>query len=158
MHSSLHDVKLQTQSGGDPNRFCDPSENMMEPNALQYACFKGHAKVAEKLVELGAQVNLANKKGYTALHYAALMGHLETCQSLVQLGADLNATDMFGDRPIDRAGQARCGPVYDWLKDAMLEEGLQVQEDDTLLNEVSSAKSEIRNTIVCVCVYVCVLV
>ncbi|EKX50759.1 hypothetical protein GUITHDRAFT_61037, partial [Guillardia theta CCMP2712] len=67
---------------------------------LHIASLAGHVEVVQKLVELGAVVNMGNKKGYSPLHCAALMGNLETCKRLVALGADLGATDIYGDQPV----------------------------------------------------------
>ena len=51
------------------------------------------------LVELGVDVNAANKTGITALHGAALMGADDVISYLVTKGANVNATDIGGQTP-----------------------------------------------------------
>lgn len=111
--------------GADPNKLCDSGENMLHPNALHVAAFQGHASLVEKLVALGAQVNYANRHGYTGLHFAGLTGKLETCKMLVALGADLGAKDRFGDQPVDRAEQAGAKDCKDYLEVVMKKNGVE---------------------------------
>ncbi len=51
-------------------------------------------------MELGADVNAANKDGQTALHSAAYMGSNEIIQLLVDKGAKLNPADKYGETPL----------------------------------------------------------
>ncbi len=67
--------------------------------------------LVESLVKAGADVNRADKYGWTALHYAARAGHADCCEALIQSGANANAestadfTDNVrcpaGSRPLD---------------------------------------------------------
>eukprot|EP00960_Hanusia_phi_P053624 762409-Hanusia_phi.AAC.3 len=92
--------------GTNPNFLLESEDHLLQVSPLHIASLAGHVHMVQKLVELGAVVNMANKKGYSPLHCAALMGNLETCQKLVELGADLGAVDIYGDQPVDRAEQA----------------------------------------------------
>ena len=92
--------------GTNPNFLLESEDHLLQVSPLHIASLAGHVEVVQKLVELGAVVNMGNKKGYSPLHCAALMGNLETCKRLVALGADLGATDIYGDQPVDRAEQA----------------------------------------------------
>jgi ankyrin repeat protein len=59
------------------------------------------------LVEAGADVNLANKAGWTSLHLAASEGQVEAMRVLVELGAaDVNLADTDGDTALDAAASA----------------------------------------------------
>lgn len=51
------------------------------------------------LVDLGVDVNAANRTGLTALHGAALMGADDVISFLVSKGANVNATDIGGQTP-----------------------------------------------------------
>ena len=51
----------------------------------------GRARVAELLIEQGADTELAGINGATALHVAASMGHVDVMRALIRGGADVNA-------------------------------------------------------------------
>lgn len=53
------DGAFKSQGGANPNAFCSKAENMLEPNALQLACWAGHASLAEELIRLGADVSFS---------------------------------------------------------------------------------------------------
>jgi ankyrin repeat protein len=56
------------------------------------AIWKGHLKIAQLLVERGANVNAAMRHGCTALIWASRNGYLEIAQLLVEWGANVNAS------------------------------------------------------------------
>lgn len=47
------------------------TDTPLQVGALHIAAQSGHENLIEKLVGLGADVNLANRQGYTPLHIAA---------------------------------------------------------------------------------------
>lgn len=57
------------------------------PTILQMASAKGHEPTVEKLLELGADVNLPDRLGRTALHYAAAAGWVHIVRLLLARGA-----------------------------------------------------------------------
>ncbi len=59
--------------------------------ALWWAATKGHLPLTQRLVELGADVNLSDHFGGTPAIQAASHGHLPTLQYLASQGADLRA-------------------------------------------------------------------
>ncbi len=122
--SSVDEVSTLIGNGANVNNVCPFIDPHLEPNALHFACLNNNTAMVAKLIELGGQVNMPNKRGYTALHFAALMGNLEVCQTLVQFGADLNATDALGDQPVDRAEQAESNATATWLLSQMQLRGI----------------------------------
>jgi len=48
----------------------------------------------------GAEVNLADKAGFTPLHFAAQQQHADAARVLIQAGADVHARNMFGNTPL----------------------------------------------------------
>ncbi len=54
-------------------------------------------KVAQLLLEAGANVNQANTHKHTPLHLSAQNGHLGLSKLLVDAGADVNFADLIGE-------------------------------------------------------------
>jgi Ankyrin repeats (many copies) len=86
--------------------------------ALHIAAAAYEAGIARDLVELGALVAAANRRGAQPLHYAVdgtpgsprwnPVAQQETVLCLVELGADPNAVDKNGTTPLHRAVRNRC--------------------------------------------------
>uniref|UniRef100_A0A7S0LZ38 Uncharacterized protein n=1 Tax=Cryptomonas curvata TaxID=233186 RepID=A0A7S0LZ38_9CRYP len=83
----------------------------LQVNALHIAAINGHAALCRQMVELGADVHMANRYGYTALHLASQLGHIDAVRALLEVGADPAAEDGLGDTPVDRARLAGCDAV-----------------------------------------------
>jgi hypothetical protein len=86
--------------------------------ALHIAAAAYEAGLARALVEIGALVAAANRRGAQPLHYAVdgtpgsarwnPVAQQETVLCLVELGADPNAVDKNGTAPLHRAVRNRC--------------------------------------------------
>ncbi|XP_075530870.1 ankyrin repeat and SAM domain-containing protein 6-like isoform X7 [Dermacentor variabilis] len=63
---------------------------------LQIAATNGYKKLAEHLVEQGADVNLTNNCGWTPLMHAAQHGQVSVVTLLLNYGATVNATSLLG--------------------------------------------------------------
>jgi ankyrin repeat protein len=76
---------------------------------------KGHASVAQVLVESGADVEARDDVGRTAIHHAVLFRRLEFIEYLLSIGADTSATDVHGCSALDLAlyevGLPRVDPL-----------------------------------------------
>ena len=59
-----------------------------------------HPEKIQRLLELGADVNVRNYKGKTALHCAAKAGFVRVMEVLLENGADVNAADGTGETPL----------------------------------------------------------
>ncbi|KAJ8006980.1 hypothetical protein DPEC_G00112820 [Dallia pectoralis] len=58
----------------------------MQLTALHYAAKEGHTSTVRKLLTLGADLHVRDKKGRTALHMACCGQHAETARTLLELG------------------------------------------------------------------------
>ena len=63
-------------------------------------------QVAERLIELGADVNEATATGWTPLHAAAYRGSDEIIKFLVEKGAKINVKNGCGRTPLSLASGA----------------------------------------------------
>jgi hypothetical protein len=68
-----------------------------DESPLMMAALKGHAKLARKLIDKGADVN---KPGWAPLHYAATGGHLEIMSLLLEHHAFIDAESPNGTTPL----------------------------------------------------------
>ena len=55
------------------------------------------------LLEAGADVDAADRRGVTPLHYAAALGRRDAVHQLLARGANTMATDEAGATPLERA-------------------------------------------------------
>lgn len=84
----------------------DSLDTRRNPNgrrALNWAAWYNHPWAIRLLVSRGAQVNVANRTGFTPLHHAAEHGSLDAVRELLRLGADRTLPNETGQRPIDVA-------------------------------------------------------
>jgi len=71
--------------------------------ALLCATFWGHDKIAEMLIEAGADVNATAERQISPLHEAVSSGNIGVAKLLLENGADKQATDHEGKTPLDWA-------------------------------------------------------
>ena len=66
---------------------------------IHCASFSGNVEFAQRLIELGANVNISNDEdGLTPLHAAVGYNQVSTARFLIQNGADMHAKTKFGGR------------------------------------------------------------
>ena len=73
---------------------------------LVYACRgdnREHPDEVQRLLDLGADIDVRNYKGKTALHYAAKAGFLKVINLLIDKGATVDAIDQDGETPLFEA-------------------------------------------------------
>ena len=61
------------------------------------AAQKGHAECIKELIAAGADINKANKNGWTALMISAYQGHLESLKELITAGSEVEKQNKLGD-------------------------------------------------------------
>ena len=73
---------------------------------LVYVCRgdnREHPEEIERLLALGADIDVRNYKGKTGLHCAAKAGFLQVIQLLIEKGATIDALDKNGETPLFEA-------------------------------------------------------
>jgi ankyrin repeat protein len=79
--------------------------NMREPQGgatpLHLCALFGQAKIAELLIEKGADISMTNNDGNTALHLASFFAHSDLVELLLKHGASVRAKNRRGETPAD---------------------------------------------------------
>lgn len=70
---------------------------------LLAAVLAGDINLIRSLIEQGADVNVADKRGRTSLDWSAHKGRLDICELLLDNGADVNAMDDYDITPMHQA-------------------------------------------------------
>jgi len=83
---SVDAIRRLLARGADVNAK-EPSQNQ---TALMWAAAERHPDVVSVLVDGGADLNAATRKGFTALHFAARENDLESARLLVAAGVSVN--------------------------------------------------------------------
>ena len=99
----------------------------LEETPLHVASRRGHADIAQLLLEHGADRNAQNNKSHTPLHLSSDCGHVAVVRILLDHGADKEAQDIFGRNPLSDAsarGHAEVAQV-------LLEHGADVNTKDS---------------------------
>ncbi|RYP23453.1 hypothetical protein DL767_008810 [Monosporascus sp. MG133] len=71
--------------------------------ALGASCAEGNVAIVRTLLDVRANVTVANKDGRTPLNSAAGSGHIEVVKLLLEKGADVTIADKFGMTPLHTA-------------------------------------------------------
>lgn len=66
---------------------------------LIHAAFYNNTELMEWLLENKADINAADRNGYTALHFACEKGYNSAVKLLISKGANLNKPDFYGNTP-----------------------------------------------------------
>lgn len=103
IHSSIHP---QLNNFEVDVMEADPEQN----TCLHWAAWHGYFRVAQLLLNRGANPNAENKKLQTPLHWAASYGKPSVIGLLVQHGSRVEATDTDGFTPVMAACQ--LGKIY----------------------------------------------
>lgn len=76
-------------------------------------------KIAQMLLDCGANVNAVDIEGSTPLHFNSIEGNLKMVKFLVKNGANLFIEDDTGNKPVD---VAKNNEIYNFLKREMLKQ------------------------------------
>lgn len=73
---------------------------------LPVAVEQGNTALVNRLIRLGAYVNIAHNQGNRPLHLAVERGHFDTAQALIAAKANVNVTNDYGNAPIHLAASS----------------------------------------------------
>jgi uncharacterized protein len=105
-----------------------------DESPLMIAALKGHAALAKKLIDRGADVN---KTGWTPLHYAATSGHLPIIELLLEQHAYIDAESPNGSTPLMMAAHYGSPAAVKLL--------LEAGADPTLKNQLGLTAIDFAN-------------
>lgn len=100
---------------------------------LLLASAHGYVEIIDRLLEAGANPEIANVKGMTPLLYASRYGNLEVCSSLLDYGADVNAQNVTGNTPLIYASCDGNLELVNKLLDAGAKTDLKTLSGETAL-------------------------
>ena len=115
---NLNSVKKYLAKGLDINA----KGGSLKSSALLSATLYDQVKMAEFLIQNGADVNAKGDDGGTALHAATFLGQYEIAKLLIQNGADVNARNNEGETVIN-------GTMADWETTKFIAGMLQLKLD-----------------------------
>jgi len=117
-------VKQHIEAGTDLNK----KDPMTGATPLITAASFGKNKIAQLIVDAGADLTVKNNDGATALHTAVFFCRVEVVQSLIDAKADKTAKNNFGMTPRESVMGpfAEIKPIYEMLKQQLRPIGLQI--------------------------------
>ena len=96
--------------------------------ALLHAVAGGNDEIVQMLVIAGADVNAADRLGFTPLMIALIHGHAEVAMRLIGAGADVRARNWDKRTPLDFAlGVNEAMTVHATIVKALLDAGSRPQ-------------------------------
>lgn len=101
------DTRLKT-AGGNGRR------------ALNYAALGNNPKMIQALLDAGADINLANRSGFTPLMHAAERGSTDAARMLIRSGANLSAKSRRGQTALEIAELLKHEETAKVIREALL--------------------------------------
>ncbi|EDQ84577.1 uncharacterized protein MONBRDRAFT_12720 [Monosiga brevicollis MX1] len=93
---------------------------------LHWACYNGHVKASEMLLNHGADAKAKAWAGHAPLHWACIEGHVEVVEMLLKHGVDTEAKDNDGDTSLHLA----CGNDHVKVVEVLLKHGADAEAKD----------------------------
>ena len=124
LSDNMEAVKQHIKAGTDLNK----KDPMTGSTPLITAASFGKNKIAQVLIDAGADLTVKNNDGATALHTAAFFCRVEVVQSLIDAKADKTAKNNFGMTPRESVMGpfAEIKPIYEMLQQQLSPMGLQI--------------------------------
>ena len=133
LSDNLEVVKQHIKAGTDMNK----KDAMSGSTPLITAASFGKNKIAQELIDAGADLTLKNNDGATALHSAAFFCRVEIVQMLIDAKADKSIRNNFGAtaRESVMGPYAEIKPIYEMLQQQLAPLGMQLD-----LNEIEKIR------------------
>lgn len=96
------EINTEIQDFG-PLRYLEDNSFRKGITALSLAAVKGHLAVVNRLIQKGADIDLADSDGITSIMCTAFGGHEKVVRLLIDEGANITATDRYGFSALDYA-------------------------------------------------------
>ena len=112
---------VSIRAGADVNGL----DTRVEPNGrrpLNWEAIRNDTAMISSLLDAGANINSANRTGFTPLHHAAESGSKEAAILLIARGANLALRNRYGQTPEQTATGLRHPEVAEILRQAMMRE------------------------------------
>jgi hypothetical protein len=109
------------KAGADVNGL-DTRKNRAGPNGrrpLNYAVIRNDTTMIDALLNAGANINLANRSGFTPLHHAGEAGSKEAATLLIAKGANLTLRNMHDQSAEQTATASHHPAVAEILRQAI---------------------------------------
>lgn len=133
MSDNIEAVKQHIEAGTDINK----KDAMSGATPLITAVSFGKNKIAQVLIDAGADLSLKNNDGATPLHVAAFFCRVELVQMLIDAKADTTLRNNFGAtaRESVMGPYADIKPIYEMVQQQLSPLGLQLD-----LNEIEKTR------------------
>jgi len=124
IQDNLEAVKQHIEAGTDLNA----KDPMSGSTALISAITFDKNRIADALIDAGADLSVKNNDGATALHVAAFFCRVETVQKLLDAGADKTLRNNFGATPRESimGPFAEVKPIYEFMQTQLGPLGLEL--------------------------------
>jgi hypothetical protein len=124
IQGNLEAVKQHIEAGTDLNT----KDPMSGSTALISAITFDKNRIADALIDAGADLSVKNNDGATALHVAAFFCRVETVQKLLDAGADKTLRNNFGATPRESimGPFAEVKPIYEFMQTQLGPLGLKL--------------------------------
>ena len=96
IHGRLDEVKELLQSRAD----LESRRDYLKLTPLHLAAVWGHIDVVQFLLEMNANVETTDERGYAPLHLATDQGHIDVVQFLLEKSAEIEAKSSSGQTPL----------------------------------------------------------
>ena len=130
-------VRKALSEGADINARLD---NKRGRSALIAVAEKGDKELIKLLLEAGADIEFATKRGRRALH-RSIYGNVDAMRVLLEAGADVNAPDKRGNRTLNLASYENFPAMVELLIGAGADVNVQNERNNTPLHHAAEKGS-----------------
>lgn len=134
------DIEKLLAEGADINK----QQTGSDQSPLMHAVLMGKIKAVKYLLKKGADVNVAERDGYTPMHGAGFQGRAEIAKVLIDHGVPVNDIHSDGFNPIMRACWGNEERHTDTVR-VMLENGATLRGDEEATTRNQGTRKILRD-------------